>query len=156
MFLRHDVPTSDRMSNADEQSASVGWRLGHVGGIPALGPAATGEHWRQWTDEPGYELGWHSVRRHFAIEAFGANAKEAAAGELLVLPHREDDYGRQEELYFVFAGRARFLLDGAELDLASGDLLHIAPGVHREARALETPTKVLIIGGTAGAPYVPD
>ena len=144
------------MSDADPQSASRGWRLAHVDAIPALGPAATHEYWHEWTDEPAYARGWRSVRQHFAIEAFGANAKEAAEGEMLVVPHREEDYGGQEELYFVFAGRARFILDGDEVEVASGDLLHIGPGVQRQARALETPTKVLIVGGVPGAPYTPD
>jgi uncharacterized cupin superfamily protein len=144
------------MSDADPHQTPVGWGFANVDAIPALGAAGTSEHWRQWTDEPRYERGWRSVRRHFAIEGFGVNAKEAAEGELLVVPHREQDYGRQEELYFVFAGSARFILDGAELELACGDLLHIAPQVQREARALETPTKVLIVSGTPGAPYVPD
>jgi mannose-6-phosphate isomerase-like protein (cupin superfamily) len=128
----------------------------NVDAIPALGAAAASEHWRQWTDEPRYEQGWRSVRRHFAIAGFCANAKEVAEGELLVVPHREEDYGGQEELYFVFAGRARFILDGAEVELASGDLLHIGPQVHREARALETPTKVLMISSTPSAAYAPD
>lgn len=144
------------MTQSDEHSPSPGWELANVDEIGALGPPATPEYWRQWTDEPNYTSGWRSVRRHFAIEAFGANAKEAAAGEVLVVSHREQDYGSQEELYFVFAGRARFVLDGAAVELVAGDLLHIAPTVHREASALETPTKVLIIGGSPGVPYTPD
>lgn len=130
--------------------------LTSVDEIPALGPTAAPDHWRQWTEEPGYAHGWRSVRRHFQIGSFGANAKEAAAGELLVVPHREADHENHGELYFVFAGSARFELDGESVEVVAGDLLHIAPGPHRQAHALETPTKVLILGGTPGVAYAAD
>lgn len=98
--------------------------------------------------------GWRSIRAHLGISAFGVNAKQAAAGETLVVPHRETDFGGQEELYFVSAGRARFELDGTAVEAAAGDLLFVAPGVERAAVALETPTTVLMIGAVAGAAYV--
>ena len=72
------------------------------------------------------------MREHLGIESFGVNVKEAAAGQVLVVPHRETDYGSQEELYFVFDGRARFTLDGADVELRAGDLLRVASGVDRQ------------------------
>ena len=91
------------------------------------------------------------LRGHLGIESFGANAFEAHAGELLVVPHDESGEGeQQEELYVVVAGRARFVCDGEEIVLAPGGFLYARPGVHREAVALATPTLLLIhpIGGT--------
>ena len=78
MFLSHDVPTSDRTSNADEQSASVGWRLGHVDAIPALGPAATREQ----------ESGFITSLRHEQLlrESFEALEKARKAAQLGI-PH---------------------------------------------------------------------
>jgi uncharacterized cupin superfamily protein len=132
------------------------WTLAHLDEVPALGPAATASYWRAYTDDPSYPEGWRSVRAHLGIESFGANVKEAAAGQVLVVPHREVDFGSQEELYFVFAGRARFTLDGEDLELGAGDLLRVAAPVDRRATALETPTKVLMIGSVPGAPYLPE
>jgi uncharacterized cupin superfamily protein len=134
----------------------MSWSLANVDEIPALGPAATREYWAQYTDDPAYVDGWRSVRAHLGVASFGVNVKDAAAGQVLVVPHREDDFGAQEELYFVFAGRARFTLDGVERELAAGDLLRVASGVDRSAVALETPTRVLMVGGVPGAAYTPE
>jgi hypothetical protein len=55
----------------------------------------------------------HDVRGFLGVESFGANAFEAHAGELLVVPHDELGEGeQQEELYLVVEGRARFVCDG--------------------------------------------
>lgn len=98
----------------------------------------------------------HSVRGYFGIESFGANAFEAHAGELLVVPHDEIDEGeQQEELYLVVEGRARFVCDGEEVELGPGELLHARVGVHRHAVALETPTMLFIVGGSPGRVYSP-
>ena len=81
----------------------VPWRLAHLAEIPALGPAAEREYWRLWTDDPAFGRNWRSVRRHFGIDGFGANANEAEAGELLVVPHAGDDHAGQEEIYVLLA-----------------------------------------------------
>ena len=95
---------------------------------------------------------WHAVRRHLGITAFGVNASEAPAGEPLIVPHDELQYG-QEELYLVLRGRARFVCDGEELELGEHELLFCSPVVHREAYALETPTLLFIVGGLSGQRY---
>src|SRR5207247_3197169 len=80
----------------------------------------------------------HDVRGFFGVESFGVNAFEAHEGELLVVPHDELGEGEQnEELYLVVEGRARFVCDGEEIDLARGGVLYARPGVMREALALE-------------------
>jgi mannose-6-phosphate isomerase-like protein (cupin superfamily) len=98
----------------------------------------------------------HGVRRFFGVAAFGVAAFSSRAGDPAIVPHSEAMYGYdQEELYLLLRGRARFVCDGEEFDLASGGLVFVSPDVYREAFALETPTTVLVIGGVPGRPYTP-
>jgi mannose-6-phosphate isomerase-like protein (cupin superfamily) len=98
----------------------------------------------------------HDVRGFLGIGSFGANAFEAAEGELLVVPHDELGEGeQQEELYLVVEGRARFTCDGEEIELGPGEVLFAPPGVRREAVAAETPTMLFIAGGRPGRTYAP-
>jgi cupin domain len=97
---------------------------------------------------PG-SLTWRPVRAHFDLHAFGCNAYTAsAAGEDVVEPHDEAGDPGHEELYFVHAGRARFTLDGEELEVGPGTYVFVRdPAVHRHAVALEAGTTVLSFGG---------
>ena len=98
----------------------------------------------------------HAVRGFLGVESFGVNAFEAHAGELLVVPHDELGEGeRQEELYLVVEGRARFVCDGEPVELGPGEVLYARPGVRREAIALETPTMLFMVGGRPGEAYSP-
>ncbi len=98
----------------------------------------------------------HDVRGFLGVESFGANAFEAHAGELLVVPHDELGEGeQQEELYLVVEGRARFVCDGETVELGPGELVYARPGVRREAIALETPTMLFMVGGRPGEAYSP-
>ena len=45
---------------------------------------------------------------------------------------------------------ARSQADGGEVELAKHDLLYVEPTVGRGAIALETPTKLFIVGGKPG------
>lgn len=94
-------------------------------------------------------LTWRPVRAHFDLRAFGCNAyTAAAAGEDVVEPHDEAGDPGHEELYFVHAGRARFVLDGEELEAGAGTYVFVRdPSVHRHAVALEPGTTVLAFGG---------
>jgi uncharacterized cupin superfamily protein len=130
-----------------------GWRTARLDEIPALGDASDPSYWRPWARDAGYGRSWHSIGHHFGIEGFGVNAYEAAAGEELVVPHEETEFGGQEELYLIVRGRASFVCDGEELELGEGELLHVPPEVQREAKALATPTVVFMVGGIPGAPY---
>jgi uncharacterized cupin superfamily protein len=99
---------------------------------------------------------WHSIRHHLGISAFGVNANEADAGEELVEPHDETNY-RQEELFLVVRGRARFACDGEVVDLGPGGMLYARAEVQRQAVALEPSTLVFMVGGAPGEAYeVPD
>jgi mannose-6-phosphate isomerase-like protein (cupin superfamily) len=122
-------------------------RVGEIGSV--LGP----EWWAQWARDPEYGSGWHSVGKHFGIQGFGANISEADAGREIIVPHTETDYGAQEELYIVVRGRARFTIDGEDVELGELDMLHVTHEVTREATALDTPTLIVCVGGTPGAAY---
>jgi quercetin dioxygenase-like cupin family protein len=91
-------------------------------------------------------LTWRPGRRTLGFRAFGTNAYTAEnAGDDVVEPHTEDDH---EELYFVFRGRARFILDGEEVEVPAGSYVHLPePKVHRHAVALEPGTTVMSFGG---------
>jgi len=93
-------------------------------------------------------LRWHPVRAHFDVRAFGCNAyTAAAAGDDVVEPHDEAGDPGHEELYFVHTGRARFRLDGEEIEVGPGTYIFVGdPGVHRHAVALEAGTTVLAFG----------
>ena len=98
----------------------------------------------------------HDVRGFLGVGSFGVNAFEAHEGELLIVPHDELGEGeRQEELYLVVEGRARFVCDAEPVELGPGELLFAQPGVRREAVALETPTMLFIVGGHPGKAYSP-
>lgn len=135
--------------------AAGGWRRARLDEIPAAGLAADTAYWPQWARDPDFGRGWRSIRHHFGIRGFGVNASEAAAGEELVVPHDELEFGGQEELYLVVRGRARFVCGGEEIELGEGELLYVPPELEREARALETPTVLFMVGGIPGRAYEP-
>jgi hypothetical protein len=97
------------------------------------------------------------VRHHFGIEAFGVNAWTAdEVGDRIVNEHDEvsaDAGDGQEELYFVYSGRARFELDGESVDAPVGTFVFVRPGVKRTAFAEEAPTTIVTVGGTPGKAY---
>jgi tetratricopeptide (TPR) repeat protein len=100
-------------------------------------------------------LEWRPIRRRFGIGAFGVNAYTAAGpGDWVVEEHAESS-GHQE-LYLVVAGRARFTLDGEELDAPKGTIVFLSdPTVRRKAVAEEEGTTVLAVGGWTDKPFEP-
>src|ERR1700733_8789099 len=97
---------------------------------------------------PG-SLTWHPVRLTLGVRAFGCNAYTAAeAGQDVVEPHSEDPKLAHQELYFVFAGGARFTIDGESHDAPAGTYVFVPdPASHRHAVAEEAGTTVLSFGG---------
>jgi tetratricopeptide (TPR) repeat protein len=83
------------------------------------------------------------------IEAFGTNAYTAAeVGNDVVEPHTESPELGHQELYYVAAGRAKFILDGEEHDAPAGTYVFIPDtATHRHAVAEEPGTTVLSFGG---------
>ena len=98
---------------------------------------------------------WRPVRHHFGIESFGVNAWTGReAGDRIINEHDEAaDNDRQEELYLVHSGRARFELDGEQVDAPAGTLVYAKPGVKRTAFAEEPGTTLLALGGVPGQAY---
>jgi tetratricopeptide (TPR) repeat protein len=98
---------------------------------------------------------WRPVRLHFGIQAFGVNAWTAPnTGDRIINEHDESDGADpQEELYLVLQGRAKFELDGEQVDAPTGTLVFARPGVKRTAFAEEPGTTLLALGGTPGKAY---
>src|SRR3954449_1084746 len=89
---------------------------------------------------------WRPVRHHFGITSFGVNAWTAKeAGDRIINEHGEadDDADSQEELYLVQQGRARFELDGEQVDAPAGTFVFAPPAVKRTAFAEEPGTTVV-------------
>jgi tetratricopeptide (TPR) repeat protein len=101
---------------------------------------------------------WRPVRLHFGIQAFGVNAWTAPnTGDRIINEHDESDGpDSQEELYLVLHGRAKFELDGEQVDAPTGTLVFARPGVKRTAFAEEPGTTLLALGGTPGKAYQSD
>jgi len=94
------------------------------------------------------------VRHHFGITSFGVNAWTGReAGDRIINEHDEAD--EQEELYLVHEGRARFELDGEQVNAPAGTLVFARPGVKRTAFAEEPGTTIFALGGTPGQAYEP-
>ena len=98
---------------------------------------------------------WRPVRHHFGIQSFGINAwtgKEA--GDRIINEHDEsDDADAQEELYFVQEGRARFEIDGEQVDAPVGTFVFVRPAAKRTAFSEEPGTTIIAIGATPGRAY---
>jgi hypothetical protein len=104
----------------------------------------------------GGALQWHPLRKRLDVRAFGINAYTAAAvGDEVVESHDESDLGH-EEIYVVLTGRATFTVNGEELDVPAGSLVHLPdPALRRHAVAAEPATTVLAIGGKPGEAFRP-
>jgi tetratricopeptide (TPR) repeat protein len=100
-------------------------------------------------------LEWRPIRRRLGIRSFGVNAYTSEKpGDWVVEEHREGS-GHQE-LYLVVRGRARFTLDGEELDAPAGTLVFLPDAsVLRVAVAEEKGTTVLAVGGWPDRPFAP-
>jgi quercetin dioxygenase-like cupin family protein len=104
----------------------------------------------------GADVTWRPIRRRLGLRAFGLNAYSAdRAGEQVVEEHTEEFMGH-EEVYVVVTGRARFTLDGEELNAPAGTLVHLPDtSVRRAAIAEEPGTTVLAIGSKPGEVFQP-
>jgi hypothetical protein len=101
-------------------------------------------------------LEWRPIRRRFGIGAFGINAYTAAKpGDWVVEEHDETALEHQE-MYIVVRGRAKFTLNGEEVDAPAGTIVFLEdPSVKRLAIAEEEGTTVLAIGAKPGEAFTP-
>ena len=120
------------------KTSKKAWRAAKLGDIPPL--------------KDSFMQGWHSVRHHLGIEAFGVNAVTKDKGGILIMEHSEAGSG-QQELFFVSQGGASFSIDGEKVDVLAGTFLAIDPKPLRSAVALKTPTSLIIIGAKPGEAY---
>ena len=118
--------------------ASGSWQVASVNEIPPVKP-----------DWPGT---WKSVRHHFGITAFGINAVTKDAGNVLIPEHDETASG-QQEVYFVHAGEVKATLDGEEVTMPAGSLVHCEPGAKRKFESAASPTTLIVIGACPGKAY---
>jgi mannose-6-phosphate isomerase-like protein (cupin superfamily) len=98
-------------------------------------------------DELGDGYGFRKVRRALGVSAFGVNA--------LVMPPGFDGFlhyhDRQDELYFVHSGTARFEVDGEVRELGPGGLCHVEATTPRKfSNAGDVDLVVLVVGGKDG------
>jgi hypothetical protein len=109
-------------------------------------------------DGPGAS-DWKPLRHHFGIRAFGFNAWVADhAGQELVEEHDEiaGNAGGHEEVYAIVRGRATFTVDGEQVEVPAGSIVHVAdPKLVRSAVAGEAGTTVLCVGAEPGKAFEP-
>ncbi len=99
-------------------------------------------------DELGDGYGFRKVRRALGVEAFGVNAIVMPPGFDGFLHYHE----RQDELYFVHSGLARFEVDGETRELGPGGLCHVESTTPRQVSnaSEEEDLVVLVVGGAGG------
>jgi mannose-6-phosphate isomerase-like protein (cupin superfamily) len=99
-------------------------------------------------DELGDGYGFRKVRSALGVTAFGVNA--------IVMPPRFEGFlhfhDRQDELYFVHRGRARFEVGEETREVGEGGLVHVESTVPRRfSNASDTDDLVvLVVGGKGG------
>jgi len=94
------------------------------------------------------------LRRRIGFRPFGVNVWVGeAVGDHVIEPHREPE--GTEELYVVVRGLARFTVGEEAHEAPAGTLVHVPPGMFREATAQEAGTTVLAMGGKEGEAFQP-
>lgn len=113
------------------------------------GGIVDGEGWSAGhLDDLGSGPGFRKVRKALGVTAFGVNAIVFPPGLTPGLHAHE----RQEELYFVHAGRIALEFgDGSRQELGPGGLARVAAGTFRRVVNLgDEDATVLIVGGEGG------
>jgi mannose-6-phosphate isomerase-like protein (cupin superfamily) len=101
---------------------------------------------RTTLDELGEGI-FRKVRRALDVTAFGVNGIVLPAGTSWFEHYHE----RQDELYFVHAGRAGFEIEGETFEVEPGGLVHVESTTPRRFwNAGETELVVLVVGGKDG------
>ena len=99
-------------------------------------------------DELGDGPGFRKVRRALGVNAFGVNA--------IVFPPGYEGFNhyheRQDELYFVHRGKARFEVDGETRELGPGGLCHVESTTPRKVSNASDQDELvlLVVGGADG------
>jgi quercetin dioxygenase-like cupin family protein len=121
-----------------------GGMIGRMAGTTASGDGWAVAHLDDLGDGPGFR----KIRVALGVTAFGVNA--------VVLPPRAESprhfHERQQELYFVHAGRVAFEFgDGAVRELGAGGLARVNPATVRRVRNVGEQNAVYVcVGGDGG------
>ena len=94
-------------------------------------------------DELGSGYGFRKVRAPLGITAFGVNAVVMPPGFDGFMHYHE----RQDELYIVHSGTARFEVDGEVRELGPGGLCHVEAATPRKVSNPGADDLVLVIVG---------
>ena len=98
-------------------------------------------------DQLGEGYGFRKVRAALGVTAFGVNA-------LVFPPHYDGPahyHDTQDELYFVHRGTATFEIDGGELVVEEGGLVHVESTTPRRVcNRTDEDLVFLVVGGKGG------
>jgi tetratricopeptide (TPR) repeat protein len=123
-------------------SNAEGWQAIHVDDLEAI---------------PVAGVVWRPLRKRLGIRAFGTNAYTSeGVGKQIVEEHDElgSGAGGHEEMYVVLRGRARFTIDGQDVDAPAGTIVFVRdPALKRVAFEEDEGTVVLAVGGEPGRAY---
>jgi mannose-6-phosphate isomerase-like protein (cupin superfamily) len=98
-------------------------------------------------DELGEGYGFRKIRQPLGVTAFGVNAQVFPPG-FDGPAHYHDE---QDELYFVHRGTATFIVDGQEIEVREGGLVHVESTTHRSVSNRSSDDLVMfIVGGKDG------
>jgi mannose-6-phosphate isomerase-like protein (cupin superfamily) len=98
-------------------------------------------------DELGDGPGFRKVRQALGVEAFGVNGVVYPPG-MEGFFHYHD---RQDELYFVHRGTARFEVDGDMFELGPGGIVHVESTTPRRVSNVgQDELVMLVVGGKDG------
>lgn len=97
---------------------------------------------------------WVLVRRSLGVECFGLNMVELPPGGSI--PEHDETGRDQEEVFYVVAGDATLVVDGADHPAPAGTWARFAPEVRRTVRNDgEGTVKVLIVSAPTSSGYEP-
>ncbi len=120
-------------------NAKKGWKSAKLKDIPPL--------------KQGWTAGWHSVRHHLDVEAFGINAITAQEDDQVIIKEHDETRSNQQEVFFVHSGKCEFVIDGESFEVEAGAFVAVDPLCKRSVKALSAKTELIIIGAPIGEPY---
>jgi mannose-6-phosphate isomerase-like protein (cupin superfamily) len=98
-------------------------------------------------DALGDGYGFRKIRAPLGVTAFGVNA-------IVYAPHYDGPshyHDVQDELYFVHRGTATFVVDGDELTVEEGGIVHVESTTPRSvSNHTDEDLVVLVVGGKEG------
>lgn len=94
------------------------------------------------------------VRHSLGIEAFGVSMIQFTPNSEHYPRHDESASG-QEEIYVPLRGGARFEIGDESIELVPGAMVRVAPSAQRQVLPGDDGLRLLVLGGTPGAPFAP-